>query len=175
MYVVFNFYLFFSHKHVYKFEMQLFFTTAVFLNARQDPISVLPVCVCVRRARAAQRHREAGPPPSLPALPGQRRRERLPAAMSKKGLKLLVDSLTRSAKHCESPGCGSRCRPALLPCSSSVALFASHGRHFAGAPLGTAGGTGELSVSRPWCVPVAASCFTSLTYSLCLLVFGPGS
>lgn len=36
-------------------------------------------------------------------------------------------------------------------------------------------GRGVVSVSRPWHVPVAASCFSSLTYNLCLLVFGPGS
>lgn len=124
----------------------------------------LAVCVCARRARARPR-----PPPRVA-------RAAAAGAMNKKGAKLLVDSLTRSAKHCESPpGCGSRA--ALFPCPSSVALLAARGRPFP-APLweraGAGAGAGVTGVTALG-LPAAASCFTSLTYSLCLPVFGPGS
>lgn len=88
----------------------------------------LAACVCVRRARARPR-----PPPRVA-------RAAAAGAMNKKGVKLLVDSLTRSAKHCESPpGCGSRA--ALFPCPSSVALLAS-GQPLPGAAVGAGWGWG---------------------------------
>ncbi|XP_064560368.1 calaxin [Zonotrichia leucophrys gambelii] len=60
--------------------------------------SLLCPCVCLCPTRPCS---PAAPPGRgrPPALPGQRRRERLRAAMSPKGRKLLVDTLTRSAKH----------------------------------------------------------------------------
>ncbi|XP_009084197.3 calaxin [Serinus canaria] len=54
------------------------------------------VCLCPTRPCGPAAPPGRGRPP---ALPRQRRQERLPAAMSRKGRKLVVDSLTRSAKH----------------------------------------------------------------------------
>lgn len=127
--------------------MQLFFYDCSFFE-RALRLDLFCLCVCLCPTRPCGTVRPRPPPP--PALSGQRRRERLPAAMSRKGVKLLVDSLTRSAKHCESsPSCRSRAAAARPPRAVPVLILSGPVRFpweaLSRRPLGNSGCGGAVA------------------------------
>lgn len=137
----------------------LFFTTAVFLNACWHSISVVPLCVCMSDP-PVRPSGTAGPRPpprvakaaAAGAAPGRHEQE------GEKAPGGLADPIRQALWV--SPGC--RSRPPLFSCSSCVALFASHGRRFPGAPLGTAVGAEGCY----WCHGPGVFCACLVFYQL---------